>query len=168
MYPKIIRSVFQKTLVYSLAVALAACPAGGAVQASAQPAAALTESAARAQAQAQVQYRINARLDEKNMRIQGSETVTYRNDSPDTLGELVFHTYADANRSKATQNSMFEQDNEEIGKDNPQKKPEDFLGDIDIRSITAEGQALSFTNSHQALRVSLQQALKPGRRLRSM
>ncbi|MEK4852036.1 M1 family metallopeptidase [Paenibacillus sp. FSL H7-0756] len=165
MYPKIIRSVFQKTLVYSLAVALAACPAGGAVQASAQPAAALTESAARAQAQAQVQYRINARLDEKNMRIQGSETVTYRNDSPDTLGELVFHTYADANRSKATQNSMFEQDNEEIGKDNPQKKPEDFLGDIDIRSITAEGQALSFTNSHQALRVSLQQALKPGETL---
>lgn len=163
MYRKNFKSVSQKTLTYSLAFTLAACPVVGAGQALAKPAAvASTESIEMAQAHAQVQYRINARLDEKNMRIHGNETVTYRNTSNDTLRKIVFHTYADANRSKATQTSMFEQNNEEIQKENPQKKPEDFLGGIDIRSAAANGQSLVFSNSNQALTVELKQELKPG------
>ncbi|MEN1986256.1 M1 family metallopeptidase [Paenibacillus hubeiensis] len=156
------KPVSQKTLVYSLAFTLAACPVVGAGQVLAAPAAASAESIEMSQAHAQVQYRIDARLDAKNMRIQGSETVTYRNASNDTLREIVFHTFADANRSKATQTSMFEQNNEEIQKENPQKKPEDFLGGIDIRSAAANGQALVFSNSNQALTVELKQELKPG------
>lgn len=115
-----------------------------------------------AEAHAPVQYRIDARLDENNMRIKGSETITYRNTSKDTLRKIVFHTFADANRSKATQTSMFEQNNEEIRKENPQKKPEDFLGGIYIRSAAADGQSLVFSNSNQALTVELKQELKPG------
>lgn len=156
------KTVSQKTLVYSLAFTLAACPVVGAGQVLAAPAAASAESIEMSQAHAQVQYRIDARLDAKNMRIQGSETVTYRNGSNDTLREIVFHTFADANRSKATQTSMFEQNNEEIQKENPQKKPEDFLGGIDIRSAAANGQPLVFSNINQALTVELKQELKPG------
>ncbi|KOR89492.1 M1 family metallopeptidase [Paenibacillus solani] len=162
MYRTTFKSVSQKTLAYSLALTLAACPVAGAGQALAKPAAASTESIEMAQTHAQVQYRINARLDEKNMRIQGSETVTYRNTSNDTLREIVFHTFADANRSKATQTSMFERNNEEIRKENPEKKPEDYLGGIYIQSAAADGQSLDFSNSNQALTVKLQQELKPG------
>lgn len=164
MYRKNFKTVSQKTLAYSLAFTLAACPLASAGHVLAAPAAASADSveAAQARAQAQVAYRINARLDEKNMRIQGSETVTYRNTSKDTLKKIVFHTYADANRSKATQTSMFKQNNEEIQKENPQKKPEDFLGGIYIRSAAANGQSLAFSNSNQALTVELKQELKPG------
>lgn len=126
------------------------------------PAVSSTRSVMAAEAHAPVQYRIDARLDENNMRIKGSETVTYRNTSKDTLRKIVFHTFADANRSKATQTSMFEQNNEEIRKENPQKKPEDFLGGIYIRSAAADGQSLVFSNSNQALTVELKQELKPG------
>ncbi|MFX3640038.1 MAG: hypothetical protein ACE3L7_15500 [Candidatus Pristimantibacillus sp.] len=115
-----------------------------------------------AEAHAPVQYRIEARLDENSMRIHGRETVTYRNTSNDTIREIVFHTFADANRSKATQTSMFERNNEEIQKENPQKKPEDFLGGIDIQSAAADGQSLVFSNSNQALTVELKQELQPG------
>jgi len=162
MYRTTFKLVSQKTLAYSLAFTLAACPVVGAGQALAKPAAASTESIVISQAHAQVQYRINARLDEKNMRIQGSETVTYRNTSNDTLREIVFHTFADANRSKATQTSMFARNNEEIRKENPEKKPEDYLGGIDIQSAVADGQSLDFSNSNQALTVKLQQGLKSG------
>lgn len=157
------KSISQKALTSSLIVALAASPLIQASQAWAAPAASSARSVLADQDQhAQVRYRINARLDESNMRIQGNETVTYRNTSNDTLREIVFHTFADANRSKATQTSMFEQNNEEIRKDNPQKKPEDFLGGIDIRSVAADGQSLVFSNAKQALSVELKQELKPG------
>jgi len=157
-------TVSQKTLAFSLAFTLAACPLASAGHVLAAPAAASADSVVAAQThdQARVAYGIDARLDEKNMRIQGSETVTYRNTSKDTLRKIVFHTFADANRSKATQTSMFEQNNEEIQKENPQKKPEDFLGGIYIRSAAADGQSLVFSNSNQALTVELKQELKPG------
>lgn len=163
MNRKTFKAVSQKTLTFSLAFTLAACPVVGAGQALAKPAAtASAESIEMAQTHAQVQYLIHARLDEKNMRIQGSETVTYRNTSNDTLREIVFHTFADANRSKATQTSMFKRNNEEIRKENPQKKQEDFLGGIDIQNVAAIGQPLPFSNSNQALTVKLLQELKPG------
>nr|WP_154894211.1 M1 family metallopeptidase [Paenibacillus xylanexedens] len=162
MYRTTIQSVSKKALAYSLAFTLAAFPVVNTTQALAAPAVSSAQSSLAAEAHAPVQYRINARLDENNMRIKGSETVTYRNTSNDTLRKIVFHTFADANRSKATQTSMFERNNEEIQKENPQKKPEDFLGGIDIRSAAADGQSLVFSNSNQALTVELKKELKPG------
>ncbi|WP_306291818.1 M1 family metallopeptidase [Paenibacillus sp. RU5A] len=109
-----------------------------------------------------IQYQIQARLDEKKMTIEGSESITYRNTSKDTLKQLVFHTYADANLSESTQTTMFKHSNEEISKNNPDKKPEDFLGGIDIEKVTTGGQALDFSNKDQAMSVKLEQPLQPG------
>ncbi|MBJ9987617.1 M1 family metallopeptidase [Paenibacillus sp. S28] len=162
MYRTTLKTVSQKALAYSLALTLAACPIAGSSQLLAAPGAPASSSAEIAQVHAPVKYQINARLDEKTMRIQGSESVTYRNLSKDTLQEIIFHTFADANRSTATQTSMFERNNEEIRKENPQKKAEDFLGGIDIRSAAVNGQSAEFTNSNQALTVHLKQGLKPG------
>ncbi|WP_136604043.1 M1 family metallopeptidase [Paenibacillus dokdonensis] len=157
-------SISKKAMTYSLAFTLAACPmvAGTGHALAADPFSASQQSADSAETHTPIQYRINARLDEKNMHIQGSETVTYRNTSSDTLRELVFHTFADANRSKSTQASMFQRTNAEILKNNPGLKPEAFLGGIDIQAVKAGGQSLAFTNTNQALTVQLLQGLKPG------
>ncbi|MFX3646168.1 MAG: M1 family metallopeptidase [Paenibacillus sp.] len=112
--------------------------------------------------QSPIQYQIQARLNEKEMTIQGSEKVTYRNTSKDALQQLVLHTYADANLSKSTQATMFQQFNEMISSDNPDKKPEDFLGGIDILAVTEGGQSLDFHKENQALTVQLKESIQPG------
>ncbi|MGF6352750.1 hypothetical protein ABIE27_000646 [Paenibacillus sp. 4624] len=114
------------------------------------------------QDQSPIQYQIKARLDEKDMTIQGSQTVTYLNTSKDTLQELVMHTYADANRSKATQTIMYTGQNEQIAKEHPEKKASDFLGGTDIVKVTQQGEKLLFDNNNQALRVQLKAPLQPG------
>ncbi|WP_405156878.1 M1 family metallopeptidase [Paenibacillus sp. FSL K6-0108] len=143
---------------------LAVCPiiSTGSTAANAAPVSAISQATKDIQAQVPIQYRIQARLDEKKMTIEGSESITYRNTSKDTLKQLVFHTYADANLSESTQTTMFKRSNEEISKNNPDKKPEDFLGGIDIEKVTADGQALEFSNKDQAMSVKLEQPLQPG------
>lgn len=157
------KMISYKTLICSLAFALTTGPLISAGQVLAEPAAhAAEQSALAVQTQAPIKYRIDARLDEQNMHIRGQESVTYRNTSADTLHEIVFHTFADANRSKATQTTMFQRNNKEIQQENPQRKPDEFLGGIDILSATADGQPLVFTNNNQSLTVQLKQGLKPG------
>ncbi|WP_144406996.1 M1 family metallopeptidase [Paenibacillus sp. IHBB 10380] len=107
-------------------------------------------------------YQVDARIDEKAMKIHATEAVTYRNNTSDTLDNIVFHTFADANRSKETQSSLFEHSNQRMAKENPDKKPEDFLGGIEINNIKSSGQHLKFDNTNQALTVTLGQALQPG------
>ncbi|WP_315796002.1 M1 family metallopeptidase [Paenibacillus sp. BIC5C1] len=143
---------------------LTACPiiSTGSAAANAAPVSAISQATKDIQAQAPIQYRIQARLDEKKMTIEGSESITYRNTSKDTLKQLVFHTYADANLSESTQTTMFKRSNEEISKNNPDKKPEDFLGGINIEKVTSGGQALDFSNKNQAMSVKLEQPLQPG------
>ncbi|HEX7050449.1 MAG TPA: M1 family metallopeptidase [Longimicrobiales bacterium] len=43
--------------------------------------------------QQRVDYRIDAELDPATARVQGAETITYHNRSPDTLAVMVFHLY---------------------------------------------------------------------------
>ncbi|MFD0710949.1 M1 family metallopeptidase [Paenibacillus sp. GCM10027626] len=109
-----------------------------------------------------IQYFISAKLDEKKMKIEGSQTVTYRNTSNDTLKELVFHTFADANRSQSTKSGFFKRTNEQLMKENPALKPADFLGGIDIHTVKTSETALAFSNTNQALTVQLLQELTPG------
>ncbi|WP_413378812.1 M1 family metallopeptidase [Paenibacillus taichungensis] len=143
---------------------LIACPiiSTGSAAANAAPVSAISQATKDIKAQAPIQYRIQARLDEKKMTIEGSEFITYRNTSKDTLKQLVFHTYADANLSESTQTTMFKHSNEEISKNNPDKKPEDFLGGIDIEKVMTGGQVLDFSNKDQAMSVKLEQPLQPG------
>lgn len=152
----------KRILACSLVITLAVCPILSAGRAMAEPAISSKQSVEDAAIHSPIQYQIDVRLDEKNMSLHGSETIVYRNNSKDTLQALVFHTFADANRSKETQSGMFEKTNEEIRKNNPDKKAEDFLGGIDIKRVTTIGQSLQFTNEKQALTVELNQELKPG------
>ncbi|WP_426333087.1 M1 family metallopeptidase [Paenibacillus silvae] len=127
-----------------------------------QQASRMRSQLAMSQDQSPIQYQIKARLDEKDMTITGNQIVTYRNTSKDTLQELVMHTYADANRSKATQTIMYTSQNEQIAKEDPEKKVSDFLGGIDIVKVTQQGEKLLFDHKNQALRVQLKAPLQPG------
>lgn len=109
-----------------------------------------------------LKYEIKARLDEKKMTLQGKETVVYKNRSNDALKEIVFHTYADANRSADTQPEMFKKTNEQIKQESPERTAQDFLGGIDIKEVHISGKSASFHNQSQALTVKLDQALEPG------
>lgn len=51
-----------------------------------------------------VSYRIDAELDPRTARLQGQETVTYRNNSPDTLPVLFFHLYQNLFREGSPRN----------------------------------------------------------------
>lgn len=160
-----IKSITQKAIVCSLAMTLAVCLVSSGVYAMEASASLSKQAADVVEPQSPIQYKINARLDEKNMHIQGSETVTFRNTSNDTMQELVFHTFADANRSKATQPNVFEQTNEEIQKNNPKLSPDVFLGGIDMKKVSSNGQSLTYDNKNQALTVQLKQGLKPSESL---
>ncbi|WP_186786237.1 M1 family metallopeptidase [Paenibacillus agilis] len=111
-----------------------------------------------------IQYTIDLKLDEKQMKLSGTQSVLFRNTTKDELSEVVFHTFADSYRSIDTQTSMFQTSNKEIAKEYPNKKPADFLGGIDIKRVTdksGEGK-LSFENKNQSLSVKLGKTLKPG------
>jgi len=156
------KSITLKAIACSVAVTLTASPVVSSVHALAAQVSIVGQSIDVAEALTVIQYNINARLDEKNMHILGSQTVTFRNTTKDTLSELVFHTFADANRSTETQPDMFKRTNEEIHKENPELTPDDFLGGIDMKKVTVNGQSLSYENKNQALTVTLAQGLKPG------
>ncbi|NEZ42506.1 M1 family metallopeptidase [Paenibacillus alvei] len=108
-----------------------------------------------------IQYDIQAKLNTDDMTITGKQTVKYRNMSKDKLNDVVFRLFADANRSKDTQSGMFVSKNKEIAKEYPDKKPDDFLGGIDIISVkdASSGAALATKNEKQALTVQLAKAL---------
>lgn len=111
-----------------------------------------------------IQYTIDLKLDEKQMKLSGTQSVLFRNTTKDELSEVVFHTFADSYRSVDTQTSMFQTRNKEIAKEHSDKKPEDFLGGIDIKQVTdksGDGK-LSFENTNQSLSVKLGKTLKPG------
>lgn len=163
------RQLLHTTLAAAMAFTMLAPLAGtGTAYAQESGKPGLTQNAAAEQAKretaAQVQYDIQAKLDTEKMTITGKQKVTYRNTSSDPLQDVVFRLFADANRSKETQPTMFARNNEQIAKDNPDKKPEDFLGGIEIISVkdASTGRTLDFKNENQALTVSLAKALKEG------
>jgi len=159
---KWMQSMPKRMLACSLVFTLAICPILNTGSVMAAPVTTTKQSVEDVAVHSPIQYQIDVRLDEKNMTLKGSQTVVFRNTSKDTMKELVFHTFADANRSSESQPSMFERTNATIQKEEPNRKPEDFLGGIDITSVQSNGQALSFTNKNQALTATLGQELKPG------
>lgn len=121
-------------------------------------------SGSSAAADSPIQYQIDVKFDEKNMILYGKETVIYQNQSSDQLKDIVFHTFADANRSQETQSNMYKRANEQIQKENPDVKPEEFLGGMDIKNVSISGKSATFDHDskQQALTVALAQGLQPG------
>ncbi|MDQ3844020.1 MAG: M1 family peptidase, partial [Bacteroidota bacterium] len=117
--------------------------------------------------QQRADYNIKCDLDEKNLRLTGSETITYFNNSPDALHYLWFQL--DENQHSSVKNANYQ-----FSSGIPQQATvqqletlsntkEDNGYGINIRKLTdAAGKAIPFVVNKTMMRVDLPQPLKPG------
>ncbi|MBD0368770.1 MAG: M1 family metallopeptidase, partial [Flavisolibacter sp.] len=117
--------------------------------------------------QQRADYNIKCDLDEKNLRLTGSETITYFNNSPDALHYLWFQL--DENQHSSVKNANYQ-----FSSAIPQQATvqqletlsntkEDNGYGTNIRKLTdAGGKAIPFVVNKTMMRVDLPQPLKPG------
>lgn len=117
--------------------------------------------------QQRVDYDIKCDLDEEKLKLNGSETVTYYNNSPDVLTYLWLQL--DENEHSSEKNANY-QDGSSLGKqgvdmqlDRLQESKNDY--GINILKLTdGQGLALKYTVNKTMMRVELPAALKPGQK----
>lgn len=114
--------------------------------------------------QQRADYEINAELDEKNLRLTGSETITYHNNSPDPLSYLWLQL--DENEHKASSDNKLTERSKMTDQMNYQSlsailnNPND-LG-VKILKVTDEkGTAIPYTINNTMMRIDLPAVLKP-------
>ncbi len=109
--------------------------------------------------QQKVDYDIKVRLDPALHMLTGTETIRYRNNSPDTLDRFYLHLYANAYRDKTSQ----------LIRDYMQGTlhffiglPESWRGWIDVTALTIGGDDIDFTVKGTILSADLPSLLPPG------
>lgn len=117
--------------------------------------------------QQRADYNIVCELDEKNLKLTGSETVTYFNNSPDPLNYLWFQL--DENQHSSTKNANYQfstvlPDTLSQGQiDSWQEAKTDNGYGVNITSLTdATGKKLKYFVNRTMMRVDLPATLKPG------
>lgn len=114
-------------------------------------------------------YDIKATLDEKALRLNGSETVTYYNNSPDALTYLWLQL--DENQHSATKNANYQNSStmpkeaslQQIQALEEREKNNEY-GDNIVKLTDAMGKALHYTVNKTMMRVDLPAPLKPGQK----
>jgi hypothetical protein len=119
--------------------------------------------------QQQADYKIDIELDDKNSKITGSETITYYNNSPDTLDYL----WIQLDQNQAAKNSQTplaeNQRTEEVF--TPNKFANKFLKPELERGFNIEyvkdikGKPLSYTINYTMMRINLPTPMKPGEKI---
>jgi hypothetical protein len=113
-------------------------------------------------------YDITCELDEGNQRLNGQETITYFNNSPDQLTYLWLQL--DENQHSATNNAGYQTSNPtlpNVSTTDLQRlanKDDKTYGDVILKVTDAMGKALPYTINKTMMRVDLPQVLKPGQR----
>ncbi|MDA6070732.1 M1 family metallopeptidase [Flavobacterium sp. AC] len=119
--------------------------------------------------QQQADYKIDIELDDKNSKINGSEVITYSNNSPDSLDYLWIQL--DQNQAKAkTQTSLAE--SEKINQVLPLESfsgkylKKDLERGFNIEYVKdAKGNPMSYTINETMMRINLVTPLKPGEKI---
>ncbi|MGN6493617.1 MAG: M1 family metallopeptidase [Agriterribacter sp.] len=118
--------------------------------------------------QQRADYDISCTLDETNLKLTGSETITYYNNSPDALDyiwlqldENIHDANSDNNRNNRSVMKPLMNHNEIMDLED-WRKMEDY--GVKITKVTAAGKALSYTINQTMMRVDLPAALKPGQK----
>lgn len=119
--------------------------------------------------QQRADYQIDARLDEKDLRLHGREEVTYYNNSPDELQYLWLQL--DENQHRATgENQNFNESPLESPLTDAQLDRLDFRNNlaeygVNIESVTDQaGAALPYTINYTMMRIDLPKPLRPGQK----
>ena len=111
-------------------------------------------------------YDIVCELDEPNRRLNGKETLTYYNNSPDNLTYLWIQL--DENQHSSVNNSGYQGSNfmqKSLSEDDIARfggKKDKEYGDNITKITDATGKALKYTINKTMMRVELPQTLKPG------
>ena len=107
-------------------------------------------------------YDISCELDEPNRRLNGKETLTYYNNSPDNLTylwlQLDENEHSSKNNSGYTTSSFMQK----IITEQTLARPEREYGDNILKVTNAAGAALKYTINKTMMRIELPQVLKPG------
>ena len=116
--------------------------------------------------QQRADYQIDARLDEKDLRLHGQETITYFNNSPDVLNYLWLQLDENEHRGDNESNNFNESPIEAPLTDFQLEKLEfrKNLAEygVNIESVTdLAGNALPYTINHTMMRVDLPKSLQP-------
>ncbi|MDP1764880.1 MAG: M1 family metallopeptidase [Sediminibacterium sp.] len=117
--------------------------------------------------QQRADYTIKCELDEANLKLKGSETVTYFNNSPDVLTYIWLQV--DENEHSTVNNANY-QDASVIGKQvtvatiekMEAQKADNGYGHIISKLTDATGKSLSYTINKTMMRIDLPAPLKPG------
>jgi hypothetical protein len=118
--------------------------------------------------QQRVDYDISCELDEPNRRLNGKETITYFNNSPDVLTYLWLQL--DENQHSSKNNAGYESSSSMSknisaeGIDRMQGKRDKEYGDNILKVTTLTGAPLNYTIQKTMMRIDLPQALKPGQK----
>jgi hypothetical protein len=114
-------------------------------------------------------YDIKCELDEKNLKLTGSETVTYFNNSPNELVYLWLQL--DENQHNSMNNANYQTSNPMQKTVSPQvidradeTKSDNGYGDNITRITDATGKPLKYTINKTMMRIELPAVLKPGQR----
>ncbi|NOT52365.1 MAG: M1 family peptidase [Chitinophagaceae bacterium] len=114
-------------------------------------------------------YDIKCELDEKNLKLNGSETVTYFNNSPDVLDYLWLQL--DENQHSSVNNANYQTSNPMNRQTSPQQldrvdenKTDNGYGFKILKLTDATGKALNYTINKTMMRIELPAQLKPGQR----
>ena len=114
-------------------------------------------------------YDIKCELDEKNLKLNGSETVTYFNNSPDVLTYLWLQL--DENQHSSVNNANYQTTNTMNRQTSPQQldrvdeaKSDNGYGFKIVKLTDASGKALNYTVNKTMMRVELPAPLKAGQR----
>jgi len=76
-----------------------------------------------------LRYSINAQLDDKEKSVSGSETIIYKNNSPETLSYIWFHIYPNAYKNETT--ALFQQiKNDPQRKDKLKRPTPGYISDV--------------------------------------
>ncbi len=119
--------------------------------------------------QQRADYDIKCELDEPNLKLKGSETVSYYNNSPDVLTYIWLQL--DENEHSTVNNANY-QDASTMGKSVATsaidklegQKIDNGYGDIITKLTDATGKALKYTINKTMMRIDLPVALKPGQK----
>ncbi|MFA6085878.1 M1 family metallopeptidase [Mucilaginibacter sp.] len=119
--------------------------------------------------QQRADYNIKCELDEKNLKLTGSETVTYFNNSPDPLtyiwlqlDENQHNTLNNANYQSSSTMPKFSTTQNVDRSAGRNSDVDNGLGDMITKLTDATGKKLSYTINKTMMRIDLPTPLKPG------
>ena len=109
-----------------------------------------------------VHYTIRTGLDTKNKMLTGAETISYTNNSPDTLRQFFLHLYPNAYRSK---NTAFMRDYRRRFNVNLVDLPGKYRGYLDISNVKIDGQVVNARSHDTIAQMELPRPLPPGEKM---